>query len=50
MFSLLHSELFHKPNAQCHIHFNNDHNNLGLCRGIIIYTRAVITKKKKQEK
>ena len=48
MFSLLHSELLHKPNAQYHIHFNNDHYNLG--RRIIILIRAVITKKKKKEK
>ena len=43
----LHSELLHKPNTQYNVHFNNDHNNLGMCRGIKIFSRAVI--KKKQE-
>ena len=49
MFVLLHSELLHKPNAQYCIHFNNDHNNVGICRGILIFKRAVNTKKKKKE-
>ena len=45
MFILLHSELMHKPNAQYYIHFNNHHNNLGMCRGNRIFSRAVITRK-----
>ena len=50
MFILLHSELLHKLNAQYYIHFNNDHNNLGMCSGIIIFSRAVLTKMKNKEK
>jgi hypothetical protein len=50
MIILLHSELLHKPNAQYYIHFNNDHNNVGMCRENIIFTRAVITQKEEKRK
>jgi hypothetical protein len=47
MFILLHGELLHNPNAQYHF---NDDNNLGMCRGIIIFSRAVNTKKRRKKK
>jgi len=47
MFILLHSEILHKPNAQYYI---SDNQKVGTCWRIIIFTRAVITKKEEKEK